>query len=158
MTGLAILPWAPERARDFHDINVEWISTMFALEAADRETLEHPDTAIIAPGGDILFVADPELGVIGACALRASGGGAFELTKMGVRASARGRKAGEFLLHAAIARAGELSADPLYLLTNSACAAAIHLYEKAGFAHDAGIMRDYGARYARCDVAMRYTG
>jgi hypothetical protein len=32
------------------------------------------------------------------------------------------------------------------------------LYEKLGFAHDAQIMSDFGARYERCDVAMRYRG
>ena len=69
-----------------------------------------------------------------------------------------GLKAGEFLLRAVIARARELNAETLYLLTNSRCAAAIHLYEKLGFIHDAGIMRDYGADYARCNVAMRYAG
>jgi GNAT superfamily N-acetyltransferase len=75
---------------------------------------------------------------------------------MGVRKLARGLKAGEFLLNAAIEKAHTLGADPLYLLTNSRCVAAIHLYEKLGFRHDGGIMADYGARYARCDVAMRY--
>lgn len=77
---------------------------------------------------------------------------------MGVRAAARGLKVGEFLLVATIRRAREMSADPLYLLTNARCAAAIHLYEKAGFSHDAGIMATYGARYARCDVAIRHEG
>ena len=32
------------------------------------------------------------------------------------------------------------------------------LYEKLGFRHDADIMTRYGARYQRCDVAMRYFG
>ena len=77
---------------------------------------------------------------------------------MGVRESARGLKAGEFLLAAVIQRAEELGADTLYLLTNARCAAAIHLYEKLGFQHDAEIMAKYGARYERCDVAMRYVG
>ena len=27
-------------------------------------------------------------------------------------------------------------------------------YEKAGFVHDDWVMQTYGARYARCDVAM----
>ena len=156
--GLTLLGWDDSRARDFHDINAEWISAMFVLEPADRESLEQPRATIIDRGGDILFVADPDLGVIGTCALRANGDGAVELTKMGVRESARGKKAGEFLLAAAIARGRALGADPLYLLTNRACAAAIHLYEKAGFVHDPAIMRDYGARYARADVAMRYAG
>ena len=104
----------------------------------------------------ILFVEAPGLGIVGTCALQKSQGDGFELTKMGVRESARGRKAGEFLLSAAIERGTLLRADPLYLLTNSRCAAAIHLYEKAGFRHDAEIMARYGARYERCDVAMRY--
>ena len=49
-------------------------------------------------------------------------------------------------------------ADPLYLLTNKKCAPAIHLYEKLGFQHDAEIMARYGARYERCDVALRFVG
>ena len=77
---------------------------------------------------------------------------------MGVRESARGLKAGEFLLEAMIARAHAMDAEKLYLLTNRACAAAIHLYEKLGFVHDADIMAQYGARYQRCDVAMLYIG
>lgn len=154
---LVLREFEPALARAFHDINAQWITAMFALEPADREVLDHPHERIIAPGGAILFVEAPGLGIVGTCALRKTGRG-FELTKMGVLESARGLKAGEFLLAAAIARAAELGADPLYLLTNRACAAAIHLYEKLGFVHDAAIMADYGARYARCDVAMRYAG
>ena len=54
-----------------------------------------------------------------------------------------------------IERGRALGAAPLYLLTNARCQAAVHLYEKAGFAHDAAIMAKYGATYERCDVAMR---
>ena len=77
---------------------------------------------------------------------------------MGVPAPARGLKPGDSLLAAVIQRAKTLGADPLYLLTNAKCAPAIHLYEKLGFQHDAGIMAKYGTRYERCDVAMRYAG
>ena len=143
-------------ARHFHDINAEWITEMFALEPTDRDVLENPRERIIAPGGDILFVEAPGLGIVGTCALQRTGPGSFELTKMGVRETARGLKAGEFLLEAIIARAKELGATKLYLLTSKKCAAAIHLYEKLGFQHDAAIMAEYGARYQRCDVAMRY--
>ncbi|MEH3037324.1 MAG: bifunctional helix-turn-helix transcriptional regulator/GNAT family N-acetyltransferase [Sphingomonas adhaesiva] len=156
----------PLRIRDFSDglahhftaIGTEWLTEMFRLEATDRQVLDDPRGTIIRGGGAILFVEAEGLGIVGTCALQRSGGDAIELTKMGVRASARGLKAGEFLLHATIARAREMGADPLYLLTNARCAAAIHLYEKAGFRHDADIMATYGARYARCDVAMRHVG
>jgi ribosomal protein S18 acetylase RimI-like enzyme len=50
-----------------------------------------------------------------------------------------------------------MEVDSLYLLTNRKCAAAIHLYEKLGFAHDASILDTDGKRYERCDVAMSYS-
>ena len=153
---LRLLDFSDARAGAFHDINAEWIQAMFVLEPTDREVLENPRERIIAPGGDILFVEADGLGLVGTCALQKTGPCQFELTKMGVRESARGLGAGGFLLDAAIARAHALGCDKLYLLTSRKCSAAIHLYEKAGFRHDAEIMRDFGGRYARCDVAMRY--
>jgi DNA-binding MarR family transcriptional regulator/N-acetylglutamate synthase-like GNAT family acetyltransferase len=155
---LTIREFSDDLAGDFHDINAEWIEAMFQLEPTDRDVLENPRRRIVEPGGTILFVEAQGLGVVGACALQKTGERSFELTKMGVRQSARGLKAGEFLLAAMIGRAREMGADPLYLLTNKHCEAAIHLYEKLGFRHDAGIMAQYGARYERCDVAMRYAG
>ncbi len=153
---LTIHPYRDDLAHHFHDINVEWIEAMFHLEPTDRDVLQNPRARIIDSGGTILFVEAHGLGIIGTCALQKTGDTGFELTKMGVRDSARGLKAGEFLLAAAIAKAQEMRADPLYLLTNARCEAAIHLYAKLGFRHDAQIMAHYGARYERCDVAMRF--
>lgn len=156
--GLLIREYDDALAPLFHEINAEWIETMFRMEPADLEVLEHPREHILEGGGAILFVEAPGLGVIGTCALRNAGDGCFELTKMGVREAARGLKAGEFLLAAALERAERLGAETLYLLTNARCAPAIHLYEKLGFVHDAEIMARFGGRYGRCDVAMRYVG
>ncbi|HEX7665035.1 MAG TPA: GNAT family N-acetyltransferase, partial [Polyangiaceae bacterium] len=151
-----IVEFTDDLAKEFHAINAEWITAMFTMEKADREILENPRAKIVDRGGAILFARTPEHGVVGTCALYATGPNAFELTKMGVRESARGLKVGEKLLAATIARAKELGAKKLYLLTNSRCEAAIHLYEKVGFVHDAAILAKYGPRYARCDVAMSY--
>jgi len=156
--SLKIRDFSDHLAQAFYDINAEWIEAMFVLEPVDREVLQNPRAKIIDKGGVILFVEAEGLGVVGTGALRPAGGSAFELTKMGVTESARGLKAGEFLLAALIARAAQLGADPLYLLTNRDCAAAIHLYEKLGFEHDAEIMQTYGALYQRANVAMAYRG
>lgn len=156
MSGLTIHRYRDDLAQAFHDINAEWIGAMYRIEATDRDVLEHPRERIIVSGGDILFVEAEGLGIVGACALQKTGDDQYELTKMGVRESARGRKAGEFLLHAVIARAKAMGAQRLYLLSNAKSAAAIHLYEKAGFRHDAEIMAEFGARYERCNVAMLY--
>jgi N-acetylglutamate synthase-like GNAT family acetyltransferase len=154
--GLKILEYSDTLAPVFRDINAQWIEAMYQMERAYREVLDDPRERIIDQGGDILFVEAAGLGVVGTCALRKTAEGQYELTKMGVLESARGRKAGEFLLRAVIARAERLGAKRLYLLSNRKSAAAVHLYEKLGFVHDDGIMREFGARYERCNVAMLY--
>jgi DNA-binding MarR family transcriptional regulator/N-acetylglutamate synthase-like GNAT family acetyltransferase len=145
-------------AGDFYRINAEWVSAMFRLEENDVQILTRPRELIVDRGGVILFVEAEGLGIVGTCALIRIEEGVFELTKMGVLESARGRKAGEFLLAATLERARTMGIETLYLLTNSRCAPAIHLYEKLGFEHDTGIMQLYGSRYERCDVAMLYRG
>lgn len=154
--ALRLLEFEDRLAPDFDSITREWVEDMFRLEKKDIEIIENPREQILDRGGDILFVEADGLGVIGTCALMRIEGDTFELTKMGVRASARGLKAGEFLLKRTIERARQMPIRELFLLTNRKCAAAIHLYEKAGFIHDADIMARYGASYARCDVAMSY--
>ncbi len=156
MTALRLVDYAPALASLFHDINAQWIEAMFVMEPHDREVLRDPDTHILSPGGQILFVEAEGRGIVGTCALMPNREAGVELTKMGVIEAARGLKAGEFLLDAMIDRAAALPVDELYLLTNRQCAAAVHLYEKLGFVHDADIMRRFGSSYDRCDVAMSY--
>lgn len=151
-----IREFSTDLAGAFRDISIEWIASMYRLEPADLDVLDHPYERIVAPGGAILFVQAEGVGIIGTCALRKTGEREFELTKMGVHEAARGLKAGEFLLNAAIDRARSLGAELLYLLSNRKSVAAIKLYEKLGFVHDAEIMRRFGGHYQRCDVAMRY--
>lgn len=153
---LRIVEYRDELAPAFHDINAEWIQSMFVMEATDRKVLENPREMIIERNGVILFVEAGDLGIVGAVALMKTSDGVYELTKMGVLESARGRKAGEFLLAACIDRARTMGIRELYLLTNHICVPAIHLYEKAGFQHDASIMERYGKTYERCDVAMAF--
>jgi DNA-binding MarR family transcriptional regulator/N-acetylglutamate synthase-like GNAT family acetyltransferase len=151
---LTIREYSDELAPDFYAINAAWIEAMFVLEDKDREILLNPRQTILDPGGFILFVESAELGIVGTCAVMKADKGVFELTKMGVLESARGRKAGDLMLRSAIERARAMDIQKLYLLTNSKCVAAIHLYEKHGFQHDAQVLETYGGEYARCDVAM----
>ena len=153
-----LLEYSPHLAVKFKEINLEWITTMFHLEAKDEKVLNDPQTTILNSGGHILFVEIPGLGIVGTCALLKTGINEYELTKMGVLESARGTGAGRFLLKAIIEKAKTIEAKHLYLLTNKKCEAAIHLYESLGFKHDPSVMEKFGAEYARCDVAMSYIG
>jgi DNA-binding MarR family transcriptional regulator/N-acetylglutamate synthase-like GNAT family acetyltransferase len=156
LPALRLVEYDERLAPEFDAITREWVQEMFSLEANDIKIIENPKEMILDRGGEILFVEAGSLGIVGTCALMPVDGSSFELTKMGVRASARGLKAGEFLLARVLERARQLPIGELFLLTNRKCAAAIHLYEKAGFVHDADIMERFGKRYARCDVAMSF--
>ena len=154
--ALELVEFTDDLAPEFARINREWIEAMYVMEPHDHEVLDNPREQIIDPGGTILFVRAPGLGIVGACALMQIADGVFELTKMGVTAAARGRKAGEFLLARMIERARDMGVGTLFLLTSTRSQAAIHLYEKLGFVHDRAIMERYGRLYARCDVAMSH--
>lgn len=153
---LSIISYSEDFAQAFYDITAAWVETMFSLEQEDIDIISDPQRMVIDPGGEIIFVRSQEAGIIGTCALMKMEEGCFELTKMGVLEAARGRKAGEFMLEAIIKRAKAMNIETLFLLTNKKCGPAIHLYEKLGFEHDEDIMRRFGARYERCDVAMLY--
>lgn len=153
---LKLVEYDDSLAGEFRNLNTEWIEAMFALEGRDRDVLENPKERIIEAGGMILFVHHDTLGIIGTGALQKHANGYFEVTKMAVRADARGLKAGEFILRALIDRAAKQGIAEIFLLSNHKCIAAVNLYEKAGFIHDTEIMQEYGKTYERCDVAMRY--
>jgi N-acetylglutamate synthase-like GNAT family acetyltransferase len=155
--GLSILEFSDALAEPFRRINVEWIEAMFALEEDDKVLLANPRELIVDRGGTVLFAQTPDLGVVGTCALMKMEDGWFELTKMAVTETARGRKVGEFLLAAVLERARSMGIDKLYLLTSTLCGPAVHLYEKLGFEHDPQILQRFGHRYERVNVGMRWT-
>ena len=156
MNHLKIIEYHPKYQSDFYKINAEWVSEMFIMERWDEDILANPDFHILAPGGKIWFAEHDQLGVVGTCALMKTGPNEFELTKMGVLKSARGLKAGQLLLEHVITYAHSQKIENLYLLTNRKCETAIHLYERYGFEHDPSILTNFGEKYSRCDVAMKW--
>lgn len=158
MSGLRIREFEPALAGDFARINRQWIETMYTLEPVDEAQLADPEGEIVTPGGAILFAEDDTLGIVGTCGLLRTGEAEFELIKMAVVPEARGKGAGEALLRAGIARAFDMGAARLFLLTNSKSQPAMRLYERNGFVHDAEILATCGDEYSRCDVAMLHVG
>ena len=154
--GLRTCDFRDALTETFFQLNKAWIEEMFALEQTDIDILSHPRQRIIDQGGVILFAETDDLGIVGTCALMPGDDGWWELTKMCVAKSARGRGIGEFLLTQTLARARTLRIEKLFLLTNAECEAAVHLYEKHGFVHDDEVMARFGSHYARCTVAMAY--
>jgi len=136
----------------FRELNEAWIAKYFTIEEPDRVVLSDPVANIIGEGGYIFMAVVDDLPV-GCCALLPMQPGAFELAKMAVTESIRGRGIGRRVLEYAIDQARKLGASRLYLETNRTLANAIHLYESVGFQH---VSPDQviPSPYARANVFM----
>ena len=130
--GLRIVPYRPEHAAAFRDLNLHWIRKYFTVEPRDARDLGDPDTYILAPGGHIL-IAELQGQAVGTCALMREDDGVFELAKMTVSETVRGLGVGRALGEAAIAHARAIGARRVELFTNSSLTPAIALYHALGF-------------------------
>ena len=139
----------------FRKLNEEWIERYFTLEAKDRETLNDPENAILRKGGRV-YQVHSQGAVVGCVALIPMGDGVFEVSKMAVSPSMRGRGIGRKLLEHTIAEARRLGAKGLFLGSNSILKDAIHLYESLGFRH-VPPEKLPEMHYARANVFMEMT-
>ncbi|MBK0404038.1 GNAT family N-acetyltransferase [Adhaeribacter sp. BT258] len=133
----------------FRDLNHEWITKFFALEAADSNMLENPERYILEKGGYI-FMALLHGEPVGTVALIKNPDGSFELAKMAVTDKAKGLKIGYALGKVALEKASEIKAPKVELLSNRKLAPALNLYKKLGFEEVPLPPNDY----QRADIKM----
>lgn len=146
-----IVEYDPKYQQDFRDLNEEWISKFFKMEASDYKMLDHPEEYIINKGGHIVFaLLNNE--VVGTCALIKTSDEPliFELAKMAVSPKAQGKKIGYLIGQELIDKAKQLKAKEVFLETNSSLIPAIKLYKKLGFQHIPVI----DSPYERADTKM----
>lgn len=134
MNPIQIIPYAPEHQPYFERFNRRWIEEMFTMEPPDEWVLQHPEEAILQPGGAILM-ATYEGTIAGTVALRRLDDTRVEFTKMAVDPSFRRRGIAAMLCYASFAKAAELGAKQVVLYSNTRNAGAIRLYEMVGFRH-----------------------
>ena len=135
----------------FRDLNVEWISTYFKMEASDFKALENADSYILQNGGYIL-VALLNKETVGVCALIKMNDPIydFELAKMAVAPKAQSKKIGWLIGEAIKEKARSVGAKILYLESNTILTPAISLYRKLGFIEVFGRT----SPYERCNIQM----
>jgi len=148
-TAIQLRPYQSGDAESFRLLNEAWIEKFFGLEEHDNQILGDPEGYVLAKGGHIFFaVAD---GVtVGCCGLIQIADGVFEVAKMAVAESWQGRGIGRRILAYTIEQGRAISADKLYLETNSKLANAVHLYESLGFKH----LPPKPSPYVRANVFM----
>jgi putative acetyltransferase len=151
-TAVELRPYRAGDGEAFRVLNEAWIEKHFGLEAKDRETLNDPEHKILAKGGHIFMAVNGDTAV-GCCALLLLRPAVYEVAKMTVAESQRGRGLGRKMLAYTIAQGKALGATSLYLETNDTLHDAIHLYEELGFRH-LPAERVTPSPYARANVYM----
>ena len=142
----------PNRGTDaeaFRVLNEARIRTCFVCEDRDDELLLNSESYIMARGGHIFF-AEVNGNPVGCCALIPMQPGVFEVGRLAVAESWRGRGIGRKLLGFVIEQARSLGASSLYFETTGRLAGAVHLYESMGFRR----LPDEAAPTARNNVFM----
>ncbi|BAZ51846.1 GCN5-related N-acetyltransferase [Nostoc sp. NIES-4103] len=146
---IEIIDYLPELHEDFKRLNYEWIEKYFKLEPTDHESLNYPNDKIIQPGGHI-YMARHNGKIVGTCALIKIDDDTYELAKMAVTPTARGKGVGWLLGQAAIKKVRELGAKKVFLESNTVLEPAINLYHKLGFQKIIG----QPSPYERCNIQM----
>lgn len=146
-----IIPYHKQYATAFKDLNIEWLETHFYVEPYDLEVLSNPETYIINKGGHIFFTVE-EKTITGTVALMPmKEKHIFELTKMAVLPSNRGKGIGQQLLDYCIKFAKKQNFKKLVLYSNTKLENAIYIYKKCGFQE---ISLESTSSYERADIKM----
>ena len=132
MSNIEILEYKSEYQPWFEQLNRAWIERYFVMEAIDVDVLQDPERHIISKGGSIIMAGLDDT-IVGTVALKYSGPGVYEFTKMAVDEKFQGKKVGHALALAAIQKAGKLGGKKIILYSNTILVPAIALYRKLGF-------------------------
>jgi len=151
--AVELVPFNVAHKKEFHDLNREWVETLFYVEDYDIEQLEHPER-ILEAGGEIWF-ARVDGRIVGTGALYCHGEGEYEVAKMAVTPTVRGHGVGRRVMEKLIQRFHERGGKRLVLATNSKLEPAIRLYRSVGFVD---YVPDTPSKYARANVFMEWKG
>lgn len=151
MNEIDLVEYRPEYRPEFERLNLLWLEGGSLLEPVDLEYLRNPEDHILAGGGQVFF-AMQGAAVLGTCAAIRISDATFELAKLSVDPSARGRGVGRRLCDAVVQYARQRSATDLILTSHTSLGTAIALYESLGFRHEP-LPPD--VRYETANVFMR---
>jgi DNA-binding MarR family transcriptional regulator/N-acetylglutamate synthase-like GNAT family acetyltransferase len=152
ITELKFITYKPEYAKDFYNLNIEWLKTHFVVEPYDEDVLSKPQDYIINKGGHIFF-AQINNKIVGTVALMPIGNeGLVELTKMAVSPKHQGHKIGQKLMQHCVDYAKGLGLPNLVLYSNRKLENAIYIYRKFGFIEQP---IEPNSPYKRSDIKMK---
>jgi len=130
--GVKIIPYDDDHHSAFRALNLEWLDKYCLKEAPDMEILDDPRASVLNQGGYI-WVATAAGEIIGTSALIKGHHDVYELAKMCVAPSWRGKGVSKLLIEVCINKAREIGIARLELFSNHQLQPALKLYEQYGF-------------------------
>ena len=149
---LEIIPFNQKYAKDFYNLNIEWLEKYFFVEKYDEKVLSNPRKYIVDAGGFIFFVKK-ERQIIGTIAL-INQNTFFELSKMAISPKHQGLKIGQRLMEYCIKFAKKQQWKSITLYSNRKLVPAINLYKKVGFIE---VPLEKDVHYERANIKMMLT-
>lgn len=151
MTALPIeiILFQEKYAKDFYELNAEWLKKYFYIESYDEQVLSNPQKYILDLGGYI-FLAKHQDEIVGVVSL-INQKTFYELSKMAVKPSYRGQKIGEKLVNFCMEFGNTKGWQSITLYSNRKLVPAISLYHKLGF-KEVALEKD--THYERADIKM----
>lgn len=150
VNNIQFIPYKPQFKQDFIDLNIDWLEEFFEVEPYDKKVLEDCENQILAKGGFIFFaLLDAE--VVGTFAYIKMNDQTFELSKMAVVKSHRGKGIGNQMMAFSIRFAEQHHWKNLVLYSSTTLDNSLHLYRKYGYMQ---IPLEPDGPYKRGDIKM----
>lgn len=147
---IKFLPFSEKLSSKFYDLNIVWLEKLFLLEPYDKYVLNNPQLAIIDKGGYVFFI-EYNKEIVGTFALMPCDVRSYELMKMTVKESHRGKGIGNQIMIFVIKFCKKKKAKSICLYSNTKLNNAIKLYKNHSFKQ---IPLPDDSPYDRADIKM----
>ena len=117
---------------DFKRMNLDYLDKYNLTESHDMIILDNPEEIVIERGG-FIWLAKAGDEIVGTVGIMPEGDGIFELIKMCVAESWRGKGISKLLMETCLQKVKELGGEKLFLFSNHQLQTALKLYTKYGF-------------------------
>jgi len=131
-TLVEIIEYNEKYQPDFKRLNLDYLDKYNLTESHDMIILDNPGEIVLGTGG-FIWLAKASDEIVGTVGIMPEGHGIFELIKMCVAESWRGRGISKLLLETCLQKVKELGGEKLILFSNHQLQTALKLYTKYGF-------------------------
>ncbi|HMK18756.1 MAG TPA: GNAT family N-acetyltransferase [Chitinophagaceae bacterium] len=130
--NIDIIEYDKKYHADFKRMNLDYLNKYNLTESHDMIILDNPEEIVIKSGG-FIWLAKAGDEIVGTVGIMPEGHGIFELIKMCVAESWRGRGISKLLMETCLQKVKDLGGEKLFLFSNHQLQTALKLYTKYGF-------------------------